>query len=67
MKLRGAPGARRDQLGDYAVQAPAMSIEDCTERERYFQIGVAFGRARPTDEQFRTANEVLSSLMVRRV
>jgi hypothetical protein len=44
-----------------------MSIEDYTERGRYFQIGVVFGRARPTDEQIRTANGLLSSLMVRRV
>jgi hypothetical protein len=44
----------------------AMSIEDYTGGGRYFQIGVAFGRVRPTDEQFRTADEVLSSLMVRR-
>jgi len=63
--LHGVPHVSRDQLGAYAVPAPAMSIEDYTEGGRYFQIGVAFGRSVPTDEQFRVANEVLSSLTVR--
>jgi hypothetical protein len=64
-QLDGAPRVSRGQLGHYAVPAPAMWIEDYAERGRYFQIGVAFGRERPTDEQLRTANDVLSSFVVR--
>jgi hypothetical protein len=64
-QLDGAPRVNRGQLGHYAVPAPAMWIEDYTESSRYFQIGVAFGRERPTDEQLRTANDVLSSFAVR--
>jgi hypothetical protein len=63
-QLDGAPRVSRGQLGDYAVPTAAMSIEDYTENGRYFQIGVAFGRARPTDTQLQTANDVLSSLTV---
>ena len=63
--LHGEPRVSHDQIGDYAVPAPAMSIEAYREHGRYFQIGVAFGRARPTDDQIRSANEVLSSLAVR--
>jgi hypothetical protein len=64
-QLDGAPRVSRGQLGDYTVPAPAMWLADYTDRGRYFQIGVAFGRERPTDEQFRTANDVLSSFAVR--
>ncbi len=66
-QLDGAPRVSRDQLGDYAVPAPAMSIEDYTESGRYFQIGVAFGRLHPTDAQLQAANDVLSSLTVRSI
>jgi len=64
-QLDGAPRVSRGQVGDYAVPAPAMWIADYTEGGRYFQIGVAFGRERPTNEQLRTANDVLSSFAVR--
>lgn len=62
--LTGGPQVSRDQLGDFAVPAPAMSIENYTESGRYFEVGVAFGSADPTDAQFSEANQVLSSLTV---
>lgn len=63
-QLTGPPAVSRDQLGDYAVPAPAMSVENYTESGRFFQIGVAFGTADPTDAAFQNANQVLSSLTV---
>jgi hypothetical protein len=62
--LTGGPQVSRDQLGDFAVPAPAMSIENYTESGRYFEVGVAFGGADPSDAQFSEANHVLSSLTV---
>jgi hypothetical protein len=62
--LTGVPQVGRAQLGDFAVPAPAMSIENYTESGRYFEVGVAFGSLDPTDAQFSEANQVLSSLAV---
>jgi hypothetical protein len=62
--LTGTPQVSRNQLGQYAVPAPAMSVEAYTASGRYFQVGVAFGRVRPTNAQLRTANQVLSSFAV---
>jgi hypothetical protein len=62
--ISGPPQVDRSEIAGYPESAPAFINQFLEINGRFFQLGVGFGQADPTDDQIATVNSVLNTITV---